>query len=169
MTEAGSRVQATRLPRTEAGKAMDAGTPGAQSLADDLMRAARWAEAAALLEHSGTRDLPTTLKLRLARNMAAMQLHRPAVYHVLIHSPITGRYQLMVARDGNLTIALVQPGKAPCFLSDQSQPSKGLARLSALAQDPANQYHVMALLGMGDGYFATWGWCKTLCPILWAW
>src|ERR1019366_953971 len=86
--------------------------------ADALLGASRWPEAAAVLERAPLQDVRTRLKLHLARNMGALQARRPAVYTALIAAPVTGRYQLAVAGDGNLSISATQPGKPPVLLSD---------------------------------------------------
>src|SRR5688572_14005208 len=88
-----------------AGQLLDGATPQPgddviRNTAEGLMRRRRWMEAAWLFGRVMSRDPACEMKRRLAGNLAAMQVHRPALYDRLIALPATDAFGIAPAANG---------------------------------------------------------------------
>src|SRR5437868_6101824 len=91
--EAEEFVAAVRSGKLDRADQLLAGVQGSRSLpvlrqiTDLHMMRARWNEAAAIADTYAEGDFSATLKRNLARNFAALKMHRPHVYNALTTAP----------------------------------------------------------------------------------
>lgn len=122
-------------------------------LADLLLNHARPHAAVQLLEHSPHARLPAlALRLRLARNLHALAIHRPEILALLSAVQPTGRYRQTVLPAGQTSLIDTAARPRPLCLSPGMDPDAALRRtLGELA--PATQTLApVALAGVGDGH-----------------
>jgi hypothetical protein len=120
----------------------------AQRQIAELLRARRWREAAEALAAIERRTSQAEFRLRLARNMAAMEEWRPEIYRVLMDALVGGEEQYAITRGkwGRWTVDL------------QSGSDRQVDPISATMQTltevkPAWQGgKALAVCGLGDGY-----------------
>jgi hypothetical protein len=123
-----------------------------ESYASGLLTQRRWGEAAAAFAAVGAGlSLGGQLKWNLAKNMAAMVVHRPAVAGVLALARVGGEFQVVPLGDGSLTIAVVRDGAAVA-LSERDGPVAAMSRLGEALRPLMEAGETLAVLGMGDGY-----------------
>lgn len=103
-----------------------------------------WSDAARTLEPHRADPL-LAARWKLARNLAACEIHRPELAQMLSSLSLSGRYELLSATDGGLRLLMVsQPGASPRCV----QP---VPALSPKLEETLNAGRVMALNGLGDG------------------
>lgn len=124
-------------------------------LAGDAMRAEQWAVATTLLEHAASRSAEggdVEARLRLCRNLASIQAHRPTLHETLTRAPQASECTVQRARDGRPTLVQALPGEQPtCLTPGLDVEGAQSAALTHLA--PAQEQGLpVALLGVGDGY-----------------
>jgi hypothetical protein len=120
--------------------------------AQDHLAAQRWAEAAELLADLAAHNESAALQLSICRNLAALQQHRPQVYHALITSQTQSRYSLGASASGHPTIFYRIDAGDLLSLSPGNKPVAALSATFASIKQSYQAGHAMALLGIGDGY-----------------
>ena len=123
-----------------------------RTLAEGMMRSRRWADAAWLFDRLPARDTADEMKRRMSRNLAALQIHRPAVYDLLVGLPAQDRFGIAPAASGQLTIlARTADGSAVC-LSPGRDPLGTVAETLPQLRQRTPRGEALALCGIGDGY-----------------
>jgi hypothetical protein len=127
--------------------------PSRLQVAEVHLRDRQWQAAADLLATIPEPDFPTLCRLRLARNLAAMESHRPDVYVVLMAAPIDDRYTIIAAKSGRPTIAARDSanGASTC-LTAGPDPIAATAKALASIRKELTVGSPVALCGLGDGY-----------------
>lgn len=113
----------------------------------------KWPEAAAVLARLDRADPQNQLKLKLSRNLAAMQQHQPQVYQVIQDTPVAGIHRLHMLPTGYLTIARQRPGNATLFLSAAEDPNKVVQDYFNAIKGPWSKGQALGLCSVADGYF----------------
>jgi hypothetical protein len=120
------------------------------------MRSERWADAAEALAATGSTGEATAMQIRLCRNLAALQKHRPAVYRAIADAPENDCYSIIDAKGGARTIALSQPSGKLMSLSAGNDPNGAVKQLMAQLDGTIRQGQPVCLAGIGDGYLFDW-------------
>lgn len=115
------------------------------------LRRGAWREALQLFESLADLDLSANLQLRLARNMLALQAHRPAVYQRVLAAPASQRCSLVQVA-GQLTIQRHQPDGRRICLSPGGDPRQGLIKMWEVLRPLLDEARPIALCGLADGY-----------------
>lgn len=123
-----------------------------RALAALRLKQRAWAHAAELLQQIPDLDPLTALQLNLARNMACLEVHRPAVYQAVLSTPARGDLRIVQVSDGLLSIAQSGPDSKPIVLSPQGDPRGNVTRLLTQLKTAFDAGRAVALCGMGDGY-----------------
>jgi hypothetical protein len=118
--------------------------------AADLMSRQRWADAARAWESLAAPM--AAIQARLCRNLAAMQVHRPAVYRTLLAAGGEDRYRLGTSRTGLLTLHYLNHEGRPLSLSPGDDPATAVAQALASLQTALAAGATLAFAGIGDGY-----------------
>src|SRR5687768_13571188 len=134
-------------------------SPGLEALiatAEVLMRRRQWAAAAGVFAQidAADRDVGTEMKHRLAANLAALQVNRPAVYDILTALP-PGPFSVAATPSGRPTVRFRRDDGTVVSLSSGPDP---LAVATATLPNLYNQTksgEAVALCGLGDGYLAS--------------
>ena len=122
-------------------------------LAELNIRRRRWADAAWLLDHMQGRDPAAELRRRLARNMAALEKHRPDVFAALADVAGDADVGIGTTPTGHSTIICRRPdGSGAIALSPGGDPPAAAASAMAQLQPTLKQGQSIALCGVGDGY-----------------
>jgi hypothetical protein len=116
------------------------------------MRGRRWGDAAWLFDRLDNPDGNSQLKRCLSRNLAALQLHRPAVYQAMVTLPTETRCAIGAAADGRPTIIVRRPNGQNVCLSPSNNPMANVAAAMRGLQPALNQGLPLGLCGVGDGY-----------------
>jgi len=121
--------------------------------------AQRWDAAIGLLEPIADSSADATVTLRLARNLAALQLNQPQVYRValaeLSKPNPTPRYQPYATDDGTLGLALRQDDGRLLFMCNRPDPRQAAAEVAKQTDPAAAKRQAIGLMGLGDGYLLT--------------
>jgi hypothetical protein len=117
-----------------------------------LLKQRAWDQAALLLQQLPDLDPLTALQLNLARNMACLQQHRPAVYQAVLSTPTRHDLRIVQVNDGLLSIAQNGPDGDPVVFSPQGDPKANVARLLTQLKTAFSAGRSVALCGLGDGY-----------------
>jgi hypothetical protein len=123
------------------------------------MAGQRWGAAIDALEPVADASADATITLRLARNLAALQQHRPQVYRValaeLSKTHANPRYQPYATDDGTLGLALRQADGRLVFMCNRPDPRQAAAEVAAQTDQAAASRQAIGLMGLGDGYLLT--------------
>ena len=150
--------------RDRAGRALAAvePPPGAEQLsaflrplAEGLMRRRRWADAEwafSQIPDLGRADPAAAMKRRLARNLAALETHRPAVYRQLVNLPPDDSFVVASAPTGLPTVAARRADGSLLSLSPGHDPLAAVARATHELKPVLDAGQALALCGAGDGY-----------------
>jgi hypothetical protein len=117
--------------------------------ADQCLKHRDWAAAARLLASCDQLDFAWATRLRLARNLACLEQHRPALYRRLMTTAQKGRYQLAAASDGQLTLLDKSIGQS---LSVSDDPTAATAAYLNQLDPLMRKDHAIGLCGLGDGH-----------------
>ena len=123
-----------------------------KAIADTAINTQRWSLAAEALGRMEAPDSSAQLQLNLARNFAAFQQHRPAVYEVMVAAKNDPRFQLAVSATGLPTIFFSERAGKATSLSIENNPLKGVAAMFARLRADIDRGTPLALCGLGDGY-----------------
>lgn len=116
------------------------------------LQARQWSLAAVCLQPLVHHDIKARLKWHLARNLAALQQARPAVYDTILATPGTGQYQVVPTSTGHLSV-IHQPSRT---LMCSGPDPKASARQQIDRIAPAlDQGRAAGLMGLGDGHLLT--------------
>src|SRR4051794_21349010 len=96
-----------------------------RSVADFHMTQQAWAEAGDALERMKYRNVSAEMNRKLCRNLAAMRIHRPGVYHTLVQVPAENSYSIAPSKTGHPTILFHKPDGATISLSADNDPVHG--------------------------------------------
>jgi hypothetical protein len=125
-------------------------------MAEMLMRRRQWAQAAWLFGRlpAADRDVAVEMKQRLASNLAALQIHRPAVYEALVALPAQQQFSVGGTPSGKPTVNFRRPDGSLVSLSSGPDPlaAAGAAVPKLYEQTPGGE--AVAVCGFGDGYVA---------------
>ncbi len=114
-------------------------------------RQERWAEAVRLLNRQINPDPASQMQKCFARNMAALQQHRPDIYAAVLAAP-DGDYQPIVTDLGLPTILHREPGRPPTILSSGPDPRIELRHAMSQLAKTRETGEVIGVWGLGDGY-----------------
>jgi hypothetical protein len=120
------------------------------------MRSERWADAAEVLSRDGALNDATTTQIRLCRNLAALQVHRPDVYRAIADAPENDCYTLIDAKGGLRTVAMTQADGRAISLSDGNDPVGAVRHVSGQLEQTLKLGQPICLAGVGDGYLLDW-------------
>jgi len=123
-----------------------------QQLASIHLRRRQWSDAAAVLARLPMTGAMMRVQLNLARNMAAMQTHRPAVYQQLITLPASPDIRLVEINDNLLSIAQLNARGQSVVLSPNGDPLGVVRQVTAQLLQNRAAGKPLALCGLGDGY-----------------
>jgi hypothetical protein len=123
-----------------------------RATAEGMMRRRRWSDAAWLFERFDARDASTEMKRCLARNLAAMQIHRPSIYQQLIGLPTTDSVGIAPSPGGRPTILVRRPDGSVVSLAGGPDPLAAATATVAQVRKVAPNGEAVGLCGMGDGY-----------------
>lgn len=112
----------------------------------------RWREAARLLSRIVDRDVATEMKRNLARNMAAMQRHRPAVFEALDNAEPRRTYHIVAGAGGQAVVCHVMEDGRQVSLTPGNAPKKAMDEALGSLADVAEEGQAIGLCGIGDGY-----------------
>ena len=103
---------------------------------------------------SADRDVAVEIKQRLALNLAALEIHRPAVYETVVSLPAQQDYSVGGTPSGKPTINVRRADGTLVNLSAGPDPlaAAGVAVNSLYKQTPTGE--AVAVCGFGDGYVA---------------
>lgn len=112
---------------------------------------ARWQEAAGVLASLEGLTEDMSALARYARNMAALQTHRPRLFEAVAALPESGLYEMV--REGLPRPTLCRAGTTQLVIAEDSARIEQAA-VEAMAKDEAASDRPVSvlLLGMGDGY-----------------
>jgi hypothetical protein len=153
LTPLAAALRAGAWPAAEA--LVAARAPAAvRSLADSLIRCRRWRDAAWLLDRIlHGRTLADDVKRNMARNFAALQRHRPAVYERVVDLPDDSRFGIAPAASGALTIlAQRDDGSALSLAVAGADPAGGARHVVAQLEPHIRSGVQIGLCGVGDGH-----------------
>lgn len=122
------------------------------ALAEAAMRERRWNDAAELFDRVAPRDAAASLKRCLSRNLAALSIHRPGVYEILVSLPKSDHCGLGTSASGHPTIVCRRSDGQNISLSPGNQPLANLAQAMTQLQPVMASGQSIGLCGMGDGY-----------------
>ncbi len=124
------------------------------ALAAELhLRKRRWRDSAECFARIDGRDVDTEMRRRMVVNLAALQIHRPEVYQVLLNCPGNPGYTLSHAPDG-LPINIYQgPDGRKISLTPGTSPLAALNKIRQQFGTSLSKGETLALCGIGDGYF----------------
>lgn len=134
---------------------MTSGTPKPEAVAaaaEAFMRNRRWADGAWLFDRISQRDVPAGIKRCLCRNLASLQIHRPAVYELLISLPKSDHCGIGTSATRHPTIISRTADGRNLALSPDNRPLDGLAAALRLLTPIFESGQSFALCGIGDGY-----------------
>jgi hypothetical protein len=123
-----------------------------RSLAEGLMRRRRWSDAAWLFARVEPRDAATEMKRCLARNLAAMQARRPAIYQQLIQLPATDAFGIAPSASGRPTLLAHRADGSVISLAGGPDPLAAATATLAQVRRATPNGESIALCGLGDGY-----------------
>jgi hypothetical protein len=121
-----------------------------------LMRSERWADAAEALSQPVPMDEATATRVRLCRNLAALQEHRPEVYRAIADAPDNDCYSVIDAKGGVRTVAMTQASGRAISLSGGNDPLVSVQLVSQQLAPTIKQGQPICLAGIGDGYLLDW-------------
>lgn len=129
------------------------GPDALRSLAESLMRCRRWADAAWLLDRIQGGNVADHAKRCLAKNLAALRVHRPKAYDLLVELPDDERFGIAPSVSGALTIlAHNADGSAVSLAAGGGDPAAGAAQVIGQLKRQILAGEAIALCGAGDGY-----------------
>jgi hypothetical protein len=123
-----------------------------RSTAEGLMRRRRWSDAAWLFSRIVNPDAATEMKRCLAGNLAAMQVHRPAVYQQLIQLPTTDAFGIAPSASGRPTVLARRADGSIISLAGGPDPLAAATATLAQVRKATPNGESIGLCGMGDGY-----------------
>jgi len=118
------------------------------------MRRERWARAAEAL--AGCPDADETIRMQrlVARNLAALQQHRPEAYATLCGAEPSDRYRIGLSRTQRPTVFWrMDDGRTVC-LSPEEDPRTAVSRILEHLSEARKHGSPILLAGIGDGYLA---------------
>lgn len=121
-------------------------------LAELNMRRRRWRDAAWLFDRIPDREPAADLKRCLARNLAALERHRPAVLAQLVSLPTTTDVAIAPSPTGRPTVICRRPDGGPISLSPGGDPLTAMNASVAKFRPALDKGVPVGLCGMGDGY-----------------
>ncbi len=148
-------VKAGRLDRADEllpGLKGSTSLPILRKITDLHISRSRWSEAAAVADTYAAGDFGATLKRNLARNFAAMKVHRPAVYNILTSAPASDRYSIVPGADQYPTIGRKTIDGKVESLSQENQPRAAMVASLKALEGTRNAQTCFAFCGIGDGY-----------------
>ncbi|MDB5173294.1 MAG: hypothetical protein JWN51_2067, partial [Phycisphaerales bacterium] len=133
--------------------AIPAPTPDAMLLAAQAaMRSRRWRDAAWFFDRIPDRDSGCEVQRCLCRNLASLQVHRPAVYQILISLPADDHCGIAPSVTGRPTLVCRRSDGQFISLSPGNDPIRALGASMANLKPVLESGHAIALCGVGDGY-----------------
>jgi hypothetical protein len=123
-----------------------------RSLAEGLMRRRRWSDAARLFARVEPRDAATEMKCCLARNLAAMQTHRPEIYRQLIQLHATDAFGIALSPSGRPTVLARRTDGSVISLAGGPDPLAAASATIAQVRRATPNGESIGLCGVGDGY-----------------
>lgn len=126
--------------------------PLLQAAAQLYMKRRMWSDAAQMLGRVRGDDLGVQLQLRFARNMAALQEHRPDVHRLLVATPASSAYRIAASRTRQLTVALDDGKGNLTSLSAGDDPLGSVAQVVDQLTETEQVGQTIGLYGIGDGY-----------------
>src|SRR5215212_8526226 len=126
---------------------------GLLRLAELNIRRRRWSDALWLLDQVPARDAAAEMKRRLARNLTALERHRPRVYGALAEVTPDAEVGIGATPAGRPTVVCRRPdGSGSVSLSPGGDPDAAAASATAQLRPALTQGQSIALCGVGDGY-----------------
>ncbi|MDB5329017.1 MAG: hypothetical protein JWP03_168 [Phycisphaerales bacterium] len=122
------------------------------SAAESAMRTRRWRDAAWFFDRIPQRDSGCELKRCVCRNLASLQVHRPALYQILIALPADDRCGIAPSLTGRPTVVCRRADGQVIALSPGNDPLRALSATMAGLKPVLESGHAFALCGVGDGY-----------------
>jgi hypothetical protein len=112
----------------------------------------RWAEAAVAFARIRQRGSNEVMRLRLCRNLACLQQHRPEIYRVIAAAEPENRYELIASKAGPTTITYRHDDGHKTILSGENDPLGSVAKVRRQIHDALAAGTTLGLAGIGDGY-----------------
>lgn len=133
-------------------------SPDTQLRAEGIaaLQARAWTKAADTLSRLTAPDLAVRLQITVARNMDALQQHRPAIYQTLLESPQRHPARAVSLPDGQLTIVQRNAEGRELILSLNKDPAASLATHQKELAPVIDGRLSLGLCGIGDGYLLVW-------------
>lgn len=122
----------------------------ARAKAAVAMSQQRWADAGALLAQSA--DGSDLARARLCLNLAAAQVHRPAVYRAIMTDAGPERYEIAPSVESQPTIHFIAPGGKRMSMSPGNRPMAALQSALTQLKPQLDRGDSLGLIGVGDGY-----------------
>jgi len=125
----------------------------APSVADQVnahFRARRWRDAADAAV--AARDLPVILQGKIARNLASLQEHRPAVYSAVLGAAGMGDYSVVGVKEGQASIQMRRQDGSNIVLSPNHDPVGAVRNIFGQLSTHIARGETLLLSGAGDGY-----------------
>ena len=112
----------------------------------------RWAEVIDALSRMKYRDKKAEMRLKLARNLAALQIHRPRVYRALMSAAPGIQYSLGTSRTGHPTVVYKNELGGQTSLSADNDPLGGVQRAMKSIEPAYKIGKAIGVTSIGDGY-----------------
>jgi hypothetical protein len=116
------------------------------------MRGRRWADAAWVLDRIESPTADAQIKRCFCKNLACLQLHRPAVYQTIVTLPTETRCGISAAAEGRPTIIVRRGNGESVCLSPGNNPLANVAQAMRDLKPALEQGYPLGLCGIGDGY-----------------
>ncbi|MEX2212716.1 MAG: hypothetical protein WD768_01225 [Phycisphaeraceae bacterium] len=126
------------------------------TVAELHLRRRRWSQASALLDRVEAPDLGTRLKRNMARNYAALAVHRKREYRVMAAASLTPRHRFVPVEGNRLTIADCSDPAHPVILTPGRDPVAAVHHALKQLGPRMASGEAIGLCGISDGHlFAT--------------